>query len=267
MTANATPSAGDPSPDQLARWREGLIAATGRLAAVATNAPDVTVPTCPGWTVARLTIHTGRIHRWVADALAAPDGVEVPAAPRPDADADLGAWLTDGCTIVLDALDVAGPDGRVRAPGWDQPATWWRRRLCHETTVHAWDAQAAVGAPDPVPASLAIDGIDEVVEVLLPGAFDPRALGLDASGSGVTLHLHATDPPDTGSPGTAGGEWLIAIDALGVRTERRHAKGDVALRASASDLLLWVWGRLPTTALETFGDAGVAERFLAATRY
>lgn len=257
MTAHPVPSPGNPSPDQLARWRDGLIAATGRLAAVATGAPDVDVPTCPGWSVARLSVHTGRIHRWVADALAAPDGVEVPAAPRPDADADLGAWLTDGCSIVLDALDAAGPDGRVRAPGWDQSATWWRRRLCHETTVHAWDAQAAVGVPDPVPTPLAIDGVDEVVDVLLPGAFDSGAFG-----PGATLHLHATDPPEI-----AGGEWLITVDASGVHTERRHAKGDVALRASASDLLVWVWGRLPTTALETFGDVDVAERFLAATRY
>jgi len=244
-----------------ASWRAGLSAATDRLAVVATADPGLDVPTCPGWTVARVTTHTGRIHRWLAAALVGPDvdrGGAVPAAERPPVGTDLGAWLHEGHQLLLAAIDATGPDGAVRAPGWERPATWWLRRVCHETTVHAWDAQAAAGDPDPVPVPMAIDGIDEVVDVFLPTAVDLATFGPDA-----TLHLHTTDPR---SPRDAG-EWLIALGPGGVHAERRHAKGDVALRGPASDLLLWLWGRVPTASLDTVGDVSVAGRYLTATRY
>lgn len=253
------PTVGD---DDLAA---GLAVAVDRLAVVASASPDVDVPTCPGWTVRRLAVHTGRIHRWVADALAAPAGTDVPPAARPDPGADLGAWLADGAAMLAHAFAVAGPAGAVQVPGWERSAGWWRRRTCHETLVHAWDAQAAAGIPDPLDPALARDGIDEVIDVFLPTAFD-----LDAFGADATLHLHTTDPTSA-SEGTgrggSGGEWLITVGAAGVGSERRHAKGDVALRAPASELLLWLWGRRPTAALDVVGDATVAERFGAATRY
>ncbi len=237
-------------------WDRERGAATARLAAVASVAPDAPVPTCPGWTVARVAVHTGRIHRWVAAALAAPADADVPPAPRPSPGADLGVWLLEGADLLTAGFEAAGPGGAVRAPGWERSADWWRRRTCHETVVHAWDVEAAVGAPTAVAGPLAVDGIDEVVEVFLPTALD-----LDAFGEAATLHLHATDD------GLDGGEWLVAVGPGGVRSERRHAKGDVAVRGSASDLLLWVWGRVPTSALDVVGDAGVAERYLGATRY
>ena len=239
-----------------AHWDREREAATARLAAVAGTAPDTPVPTCPGWTVARVAVHTGRIHRWVADALAAPTGGEVPPAPRPAPGTDLGLWLAEGGDLLTAAFAAAGPEGSVRAPGWERSATWWQRRTCHETVVHAWDVEAAVGAPTAIDGPLAVDGIDEVIAVLLPAAVD-----LDAFGDAGTLHLHATDE------GLDGGEWLVAVGPGGVRSERRHAKGDVAVRGSATDLLLWVWGRVPTTALDVVGDVSVAERYLDATRY
>lgn len=241
----------------------GLARAVQRLAAVARAHPDRDVPTCPGWTVHRLAVHTGRIHRWVADALGAPAGTDVAPAPRPDHDADLGDWLLDGAARLADALAAAGPDGAVRVPGWERPAHWWRRRTCHETVVHAWDAQAAAGTPEPLDTALAVDGIDEVVAVFLPTALDRTTFGAPA-----TLHLHATRTPGERTTADASpGEWLIAIDEAGVRSERRHAKGDVAVRGSAPDLLLWLWGRRATGELDVVGDATVAERLRAAARW
>lgn len=230
----------------------GLLGATERLATVADTHPDAEVPTCPGWTVGRVAIHTGRIHRWVAAALAAPTGTDVPPAPRPPPDVDLGTWVSEGASLLTAALDAAGPHGATTAPGWERPASWWRRRTCHETTVHAWDVEAAVGAPAAIDPKLATDGIAEVVEVLLPGAVD-----LDAFGPPATIHLHTTDDRD--------GEWLITVTPEGISSERRHAKGDVAVRGPAGDLLLWVWGRGPTSALDVVGDASVATRLVAAT--
>ena len=51
----------------------------------------------------------------------------------------------------------------------------------------------------------------------------------DAVADGATIHLHCTD---------VDGEWLLTGTAEGARVTREHAKGDVAARGSASDLLL-----------------------------
>ena len=59
------------------------------------------------------------------------------------------------------------------------------------------------------------------------------------------MHLHATD---------AEGEWMITRNATGVVVEKKHGKGDVAARGTASDLLLFVWNRQSYSTLETFGN-------------
>jgi hypothetical protein len=79
------------------------------------------------------------------------------------------------------------------------------------------------------------------------------------AGTGQTIHLHATD--------IEAGEWLLDLQPDQVRWERSHAKGDVAARASASDLLLLLWSRIPPAAVETFGDAGLLSRWQQAATF
>src|SRR5436305_1336165 len=125
-----------------------------------------------------------------------------------------------------------------------------RRRKPHETAVHRWDAQSALGRPDPVTAPLAADGIAEVVELLLPLAVpEPRtghALG--------TLHLHCTDTT---------GEWLLSMPDGRLEVTPGHAKGDAALRGEASELFLTCWGRRSGSGPEILGDKAVAQAWLA----
>ncbi len=121
--------------------------------------------------------------------------------------------------------------------------------MAQETAVHRWDAQAALGDPEPIEPELACDGIDEVLDVIVPsrlrGPEDAR------EGHGETYHFHRTDGP---------GEWLVRFDAQGATVTREHAKGDVAVRGAASDLLLFLWGRLPGERLEVLGDASLLGR-------
>jgi hypothetical protein len=65
------------------------------------------------------------------------------------------------------------------------------------------------------------------------------------------VHLHCTD---------ADGEWIVHADG---RVERAHAKGDAAMRATASDLVLALYRRVPIDQLDVVGDRAVAEAFLA----
>jgi uncharacterized protein (TIGR03083 family) len=243
---------GTPSPSA-SGYRSALLAAAARLARVEATNHDAPVTTCPGWTVGRLVVHVGRIHRWVAIALDTPKGQEVPAVARPSAATDLSSWLLDGAEHLMAAFDAAGPDGSVSSPGWEHPAWWWLRRTTHETVLHAWDAQAAVGAPEALPTTMAIDGINEVMDVFIPAGLNQLAFGARS-----TLHLHCTD---------ADGEWLVTLGDGDTVVERRHAKGDVAIRGGASDLLLWCWNRVSPDRLEVFGDTGVLERYRLATNF
>jgi hypothetical protein len=112
--------------------------------------------------------------------------------------------------------------------------------------VHRWDAELTAGAPTPLDAVLAADGIDEWLGILAV-----RGVGALAEGEPeTTVHLHCTD---------VDGEWLVRRSPDGLDIERAHAKGDVAARATASDLDLYLWGRIPVDALELFGDPALLE--------
>ena len=45
----------------------------------------------------------------------------------------------------------------------------------------------------------------------------------------------------------------------GVTVVNEHAKGDVAARGAASDLLLMMWGRVPVAQVDVFGDASLLD--------
>jgi uncharacterized protein (TIGR03083 family) len=124
---------------------------------------------------------------------------------------------------------------------------WVQRRMAQETAVHRWDGEAASSQQTDVDAELARDGIDEFFDVFLPTL--PGATSLEG-----TVHLHRTD---------GDGEWLVTMRHGAVTVTREHAKGDVAVRGAASDLLLMLWRRCAPDGLETFGDRAVLDRFLA----
>ena len=78
------------------------------------------------------------------------------------------------------------------------------------------------------------------------------------AGDGETLHFHSTD---------AHGEWVITRTADGIDVEHAHAKGDVAARGPASDLLLMVWGRKLPEDLEVFGEMGLLTEWQEKVRF
>jgi uncharacterized protein (TIGR03083 family) len=208
---------------------------------------DTIVPSCPEWTLGELVRHLGSHHRWVAGNLDCPpdgemfrDFAHTPEGAAPD------AWLEDGAETLATKLEATDPS----TPCWtwipfDRTAGFWARRTAHETAMHRWDAQHASGAEDAINGELAADAIDEYL------AFVPYFPGRNLPDSG-TIHLHSTD---------ADGEWLVRLDGEGMHVTRVHAKGDVAVRGPASDLLLVVYGRKPADEIDVFGDASLFEQF------
>ena len=238
--------------DQLARNSQRLADAA---ASAGASAP---VPTCPGWTVTDLLAHMVRGDNWARTIVErGTEGLTDRVANEtpddlPEGDALVGYFRTnaEGLVETLKRVDPATPAWTFSAA--DRTATFWRRRRAHETAVHRVDAESAAGEVTPIDTELAVDGIDEFLVSFLSRLKEPLAAVGD-----FTFHVHCTDSE---------GEWLLVQRDGEAVVTAEHAKGDVAARGTASDLLLFLWGRVPAEQLEVFGDDELLGRISAAIR-
>lgn len=239
-----------------------FVAEADTLAAAASGAdPATEVPTCPGWTLAKLIKHVGIAHAWSAANTRA-GASPTPVVARtldlglPDDPSGLPEWLAAGARRSAAYLKEAGPD----APAWTfgpvPHARFWGRRMLHETLVHRIDAELALGIAPKVDPDIAVDCIDELLTVIPRAGFGTREL---PHGTGETLHIHT-------SGGQRAGEWTVTMNPDGYTWERGHAKGDAALRGDAPAVMLVLNRRAPVTdAVEILGDKAVLTHWLSAT--
>ena len=224
------------------------------------------VPTCPDWTLRQLATHVGRAHRWAAEIASTRSAEfipfrQVPDGRFPDDPARHAPWLRAGAARVIEAVREAGSD-----PVWAfnelRPASFWGRRMAHETAVHRADAEIATGREVRFEPDLAADAIDEWLGLMSGlGAPDPRAGALP---DGAVLHVHATDEGLDGA-----GEWLVRREGPEVTVQPGHGKGDVALRGPAGRLLLVLLRRVPPEdpQVQVLGDPALLAGWLAATPF
>jgi len=236
---------------------------TAFLAAVA-SAPslDAQVPTCPEWTLFDLVRHLGTGRRaWAATVAAGPGATSkvipegAPAAPR-EREALL-AWMAESTRELLDALREAGPD-RGCWVGWgdsQSPPTSGAvaRHQVQEFAVHTYDAQLTAGAPLPLPEEVALDGVEEFeftcCATTSPWPHEP-----------AIVDYHATE----------GRSWRLWLSETGARVVRLPDPGvpadgepaDASIRATASDLVLVFYNRIPLDSLEVGGDRLVIDRLV-----
>lgn len=223
--------------------------AGSRIAGGAEGRLDRIVPSCPGWQIADLVWHVGIVHmfwRMVArGALAGPEAWTEPDRPTND---DLLVWFRRGVDLTATILDSVDPD----TPAW----TWGRRntvsfiarRVAQETSVHCWDAVKAIGGNEPIEQAVAVDGIDEFLDEVLPG------LSHDLAGPVQTICLRAHD--DTG-------EWTVRTGEGSYHLSRSCGQADATVTATASDLLLLLWGRRSPNQVSVDGNMAALQRFLA----
>jgi uncharacterized protein (TIGR03083 family) len=230
---------------------------------------DLPVPSCPGWDMAMLVAHTGGVHRaWAyvvrerlqEEPSGFPEEVfgelrpwmgqtffgEGSGIPRPEG---LVAWFEGGAALLLDALRGADLDEPIQHWSGDNRAVSHLRMMRFETAIHRWDAEAAGGAPGVIDRDTAIAGIEQTFDVMLPAR---RRWQEPAPGGGESFHFHTTDGP---------GEWLVIFAPDGPEVRREHARADVAVRGTAEELFLFLWGRLPGSRLEVLGDASLLDRW------
>ena len=209
------------------------------LAVLDTAALTEPVASCPGWTVRDLVEHLGSVHRWATGIVRTGTPGRLDEQRGVD---DLRGWFAAGAEALLEVLTAADP----AAPCWsftrDRTMGFWRRRQALETVVHRWDAQQAVGQPGAIDASLAADGVAEVVTLMAPRQVElERIPPLPA-----TLALRATDTD---------AEWVLGEGEPTARVE-----------ASAETLLLLLWHRIDAgdPRVRTTGDAAPVLRLALA---
>jgi uncharacterized protein (TIGR03083 family) len=225
------------------------------------------VPSCPGWSLGQLVRHLGGGHRWVETIVRTratqplPDEQLRDVADNADEDpAVLDAWLAAGAAQLADTLRAAGPDAKVWTPLPGEGPVFWARRFAHETVIHRADAALAVGADFAVDQEVALDALDEWMELgSLPQIFDVHPDRRELLGPGRTLHFHATD---TGPEAAA--EWLVDLTGDIIAWRRAHEKAAVAVRGPLTDLLLVVYRRRPARSegIEILGEAQLLDFWL-----
>ncbi len=228
------------------------------------------VPTCPEWTLHRLTEHLGQAHRGAAAIVAKQSTAPVRpgdlvGAQAPDDPEALDRWLREGADELVGAIRATGPQTPVWTWAGERRAGFWTRRMVHETAVHRADAELAQGRDFALDADLAADAISEWLQMICSAkALEVRPELAELQGDGQLLHLHSTDD----GLGEAG-EWIVRRTPAGPVWEHGHSKGDVAVRGPVVALLLVLLRRVPPDVadVQVLGDPAVLKHWLEHTRF
>lgn len=222
------------------------IVAVGRSADLATP-----VPWLNRWKVRDVLAHLGGVHRW-ADRIVTARSMDGPSFTKSKLDgAELVDWFEEGAAALTATLAAADPADACPNfnPGSDKTVAWWIARQLHETTVHRWDVQAAVGEPDPIDAEPASEGVGEFLDTFVRTRGKQTATG--------PFSIITTDEP-------AGWSVTLASKPGRVDIAEGAAASGPALSGPAAEVLLVLWGRRPLDAadVEIVGDPAPVRAFL-----
>lgn len=221
-----------------------------RIVEVAGRDPDAEVPPCPGWTVRDAVVHTGAVYSHKVACMRLPDGpqkVDDWDHGPPDGQ-DTVAWFRERYDEL--AGELTARDSASSSYTWydaDQTVGFWIRRMAQETAVHRVDVESAFDAVTPVADDLAVDGIDEVLDLFL--VYQAEDVGPDGPGRG-TVAVRTGDHI-----------WRATLDADDVSLSREPGGSDAVVSGEPSELLLWLWGRRPDEAVTLEGDRELLRGF------
>ena len=211
--------------------RSELVAAGAREVAAFCEAargipPHRPVRSCPGWSVKDLTAHV-----WTfVNSMVTGEWNETPPLAG-------DALLDDLATTHAALIHRWSTEERPRGA----------RRLAHEVSIHRWDAQDASDRATPIDAAVAADGIDEIFRVFIANP----AFGDGGKGDRQVIRIEPVDDPTT---------FVAEFTPDGLRIGDTDRPADLTLTAPASDLQLFLWGRLPASAINWTGQETIVRR-------
>ncbi|MGW5668939.1 maleylpyruvate isomerase N-terminal domain-containing protein [Micromonospora sp. NPDC003776] len=226
---------------------------------------DMQVPTHPERTLFDLVQHVGMGRRKAAAIVTAGPADAPPeesawgggtGAPR-EREALL-AWWTESIEQLASALREAGPDrgcwtwwGDSQSP---QTSGAWARRQVPEIAVHTYDVQLTGGVPQPIPEEIALDGFDDC-------QFTLCSTDVAWPHEPAVVDYHATE----------GHSWRLRLSQDGAQAARiggpaagkESDTADASAWGTASDLVLFFYGRIPLDSLKFEGDRRIFDQLAA----
>ncbi len=220
------------------RWLQAIEEHCEDIASLAAGNLGAAVEHCPGWDVAALLEHLVDVH-WFWSTIveqrltSPPEESSRPAAPERD---QLVEAFRGGAAHLVEVLATVPFSAHVWtwAPA-RQDVGFVARHQVQEAAVHHFDAAHARGHRLVIDEEIAADAVEEFLTFSLSTAADPA---------------EPARPPLRGqlvlASAGAGPAWTIGDDAVpGTLRVSPGAAADVpTLTATASDLLLWLYGRV-----------------------
>lgn len=215
---------------------------------------DARVPYMAGWRMGDVVAHLGGVHRWAEDIVRRRHfGGEGHRSRRGTETGDaLISWFDEGLEALVATLAEVDPAETCSnfSPGSPATVGFWRRRQAHETTMHRWDVEAAVGVHDPIDAQFATDGIDELFHTFT------RTRGKQILEAPIRIVTTDTEASWTLAPMSKPGR----VDLVDEPTETA-----ASLEGEAKTLLLALWKRvsLQEADVEIGGQREMVRDFVA----
>jgi uncharacterized protein (TIGR03083 family) len=238
---------------QTSRFLDCLAADYTRLHAVAGRDLAAPVPSCPGWTVTDLVRHVAEVYLHKSECIRLND---FPRPWPPDLSAEPPIELLERAyTTLVAEFDRHQPADPART--WfepDQTVGFWIRRMAQESVIHRIDAELALDESiADIPDDLAVDGIDEVLELFL--AYGTRTwveefgpLLKETTGYRVVVR-------------SGGSSWLVTSSPKGVEVGAGgDASADATVTGEPDAMLRWLWARADDDAVSSDGsDKAIVE--------
>ncbi|PRZ43427.1 uncharacterized protein (TIGR03083 family) [Antricoccus suffuscus] len=211
---------------------------------------DLPVRSCGDWTLRDLGVHLGGVYSWsrqIVEGAGPKVDREVPIEGQ-----SLDQWFTQMAGAVHQVLTDTDPEQASWTLDQSRSVGFWIRRQAHESAVHLYDAQDAIGEPQPFSPVLAADNVSEVFDVMLPRMRREPADQLSAP-----IAFAAAD---------SGQKWLLSADSDRFDVQVGTINGAaVTVTADVADLALGLWERIDRDAKWRIqGDGKLAEEFLSA---
>jgi uncharacterized protein (TIGR03083 family) len=228
------------------RFLECLAADYQRLRDVAAGSLAEPVPSCPGWTVTDLVRHVAEVYLHKTEAM---KRGEWPRPWPPDLSQESPVAALDRSYAALTG-EFAARKPDEHSVTWFEPERtvgFWIRRMAQETVIHRVDGELGAGASiAPIPADLAIDGVDEVLIRFL--AYGTTAWAdefgddlADCDGRAVRV--------DTG-----GASWVVRLTSAGVQVTTGDDDTEATVSGQPEAVLLWLWRRVGDERVDFAGD-------------
>lgn len=260
--------------DELARYHQHIRRYADVLVTILRNGPPTAaVPACPGWTLLNLVDHLGRVHQWATEIVLTGTGPHHETTGL-EHDNDPVTWYRARVERLLSALTDTDPTRAcwTLAPH-HRTAAFWSRRQAHELAMHQIDAAQAIEQPASYDAALAVDGLDEVLDVMAPRVARRTGISVEPR---AALMLRCTDRPQRwvlrpplaptrSDPDRTTTPPLVTAGALDweiVPSDHPDPEVAATIEAPAETLLLTLWNRPVPEQPRVSGDRTVADTFL-----